>query len=57
MDRFNRGLPDLDAEAQRRVVRRAMRIGMWVWPSFALLDAWMCFVAYPDAPLLMTSMA
>ena len=50
MDRSNRNLPDLDAEAQRRVVRRAMRIGMWVWPSFALLDAWMCFVAYPDAP-------
>lgn len=50
MDRSNRDLPDFDAEAQRRVVRRAMRIGMWVWPSFALLDAWMCFVAYPDAP-------
>ena len=50
MDRSTRSLPDFDAEAQRRVVRRAMRIGMWVWPSFALLDAWMCFVAYPDAP-------
>jgi hypothetical protein len=50
MDRSDRSLPDLDAEAQRRVVRRAMRIGMWVWPSFALLDAWMCFVAYPGAP-------
>ena len=43
-------LPDLDAEARRRVVRRAMFIGVWVWPSFALLDAWMCFVAYPTAP-------
>jgi hypothetical protein len=41
---------DLDAEAQRRVVRRAMHIGTWVWPSFTLLDAWMCFVAYPGAP-------
>ena len=50
MDPASRGLPDLDAEAQRRVVRRAMHIGIWVWPSFALLDAWMCFVAYPGAP-------
>lgn len=23
---------------------------MWVWPSFAIVDAWMCFVAYPGAP-------
>ena len=53
MDRSNGGRPDLDAEAQRRVVRRAMRIGMWVWPSFALLDAWMCFVAYPGAPFIL----
>jgi hypothetical protein len=42
--------PELDAESQRRIVRRAMHIGLWVWPSFALLDAWMCFVAYPGAP-------
>jgi serine/threonine-protein kinase len=27
-----------------------MRIGMWVWPSFTVVDAWMCFVAYPGAP-------
>lgn len=27
-----------------------MRIGIWVWPSFIVVDAWMCFVAYPDAP-------
>lgn len=27
-----------------------MRIGIWVWPSFTVVDAWMCFVAYPDAP-------
>ena len=40
----------LRAEARRRVVRRAMVIGIWVWPSFVLLDAWMSFVAYPDAP-------
>lgn len=46
----DRNQADLDAEAQRRVVRRAMLIGVWVWPSFVLLDAWMCFVAYPGAP-------
>jgi len=45
-----RSIPDLDAEARRLVVRRAMHIGIWVWPSFALLDAWMCFWAYPGAP-------
>src|ERR1044072_5659124 len=45
-----RRLPELDGEVQRRVVRRAMFIGVWVWPSFTLLDAWMCFIAYPGAP-------
>jgi serine/threonine-protein kinase len=45
-----RSIPDFDAEARRLIVRRAMHIGIWVWPSFAVLDAWMCFVAYPGAP-------
>jgi len=36
--------------AGRRTVSRAMRIGMWVWPSYTLLDVFMCFVAYPHAP-------
>jgi len=27
-----------------------MGIGLWVWPAFAALDAFMCFVAYPGAP-------
>ena len=40
----------LRSDARRRVVQRAMRIGIWVWPSFTLLDAWMSFVAYPGAP-------
>lgn len=30
-----------------------MRIGLLVWPSFALLDLYMCFVAYPGAPFLL----
>jgi hypothetical protein len=34
----------------RRVVMRSTRIGMWVWPIFTVVDAWMCFVAYPGAP-------
>jgi serine/threonine-protein kinase len=42
-----------DVEAARRMVLRAMRIGLWVWPAFAVLDAWMCFVAYPGAPFLL----
>jgi hypothetical protein len=33
------------------MVRRAMRIGWWVWPSFGLLDAYLCFALYPEAPL------
>lgn len=43
-----RGGPDTDAD--RRVVIRAMRSGLMIWPSFMLLDAFMCFVAYPGAP-------
>ena len=37
-------------EAGRRTVMRAMWVGLWVWPAFTVLDAFMCFVAYPDAP-------
>ena len=40
----------LEREAIRRMVTRSMRIGMWIWPSFTVVDAWMCFVAYPGAP-------
>jgi serine/threonine-protein kinase len=36
--------------AGRRMVARAMWIGLWIWPSFTLLDVYMCFVAYPNAP-------
>lgn len=39
-----------DFEAERRTIRRAMRIGLWVWPAFTALDAYMCIVLYPDAP-------
>ena len=39
-----------DPETTRHTVRRAMWIGLWIWPSFALLDAYMCFVAFPAAP-------
>ena len=41
---------DRDPDAARRSVTRSMAIGSWVWPAFTPLDAWMCFVAYPDAP-------
>lgn len=37
-------------EAVRRTVMRAMWVGLWVWPAFTVLDAFMCFVAYPGAP-------
>ena len=43
-------LASIDAAADRRVVARAIWIGLWTWPSFTALDAYMCFVAYPDAP-------
>jgi serine/threonine-protein kinase len=39
-----------EVTAGRRMVARAMGIGLWVWPAFAVLDVYMCFVAYPDAP-------
>jgi serine/threonine-protein kinase len=40
----------LGAGVDRRVVARSMRVGIWIWPSFTLLDAYMCFVAFPGAP-------
>ena len=43
-------IADQDTDAARRVAARAMRIGLWVWPAFGVLDAYMCFVAYPGAP-------
>jgi serine/threonine-protein kinase len=30
-----------------------MQVGLVVWPLFAILDAYMCFVAYPGAPFLL----
>ena len=43
-------LVTLDAAADRKVVGRAIWIGLWTWPSFTALDAYMCFVAFPGAP-------
>ena len=42
--------PDSEESAGRRTVSRAMWIGLWVWPAYTLLDVYMCYVAYPDAP-------
>jgi serine/threonine-protein kinase len=39
-----------DDTAARRSVARAMWFGTWIWPSYTLLDAYMCYVAYPGAP-------
>jgi len=54
----SRGPADAGAERQLtdheetsiRVIRRATRLGIRVWPAFTLLDAYMCFVLYPGAP-------
>jgi serine/threonine-protein kinase len=43
-------VPTADQEALRHTARRAFWIGLWVWPSFTLLDVYMCFVVYPAAP-------
>jgi len=40
----------LSTGTDRPGILRAMRIGLWTWPTFIILDAYMCFVAYPDAP-------
>lgn len=40
----------LEADARRRIVGRATLIGLWVWPSFGIVDVWAAFVAYPGAP-------
>ena len=40
-----------DEQASRRTALRAIRIGLWVWPAFVALDAYMSLVVYPGAPL------
>ena len=40
----------LGEASDRLLVQRAIRIGLWVWPSFTALDGYMCFVAFPGAP-------
>ena len=40
---------EAEQESARRTVLRAMWVGLWVWPAFAVLDVYMCFVAYPHA--------
>jgi serine/threonine-protein kinase len=41
---------NLGGGTDREGIVRALRIGLWTWPSFTALDAYMCFVAYPGAP-------
>jgi serine/threonine-protein kinase len=40
----------LGAGTDRRVIVRSMRAALSIWPLFLLLDAYMCFVAFPGAP-------
>lgn len=42
--------PRADPE-ERRAFRRAMGLGLYVWPSFVLLDQYLGRYAYPGAPL------
>lgn len=37
-------------ESQRRAVRRAMSMAIWVWPAFTLLDIFMARALYPATP-------
>ena len=41
---------NLGAGTPRQVIARTTLAGLWIWPVFVLLDAFMCFVAYPGAP-------
>lgn len=43
-------LAGIGGKADRRIVVQAMGAALWIWPAFTLLDAYMCFVAYPGAP-------
>jgi serine/threonine-protein kinase len=40
---------EIDSERQRRSIRRAMLIAVWVWPSFTMLDVLMQATLYPAA--------
>jgi len=42
---------DRDSRTRRQAIGRAMRIGLWVWPSFTALDVYMCLVLYRGSPL------
>lgn len=43
---------DTRAESdETRSIRRAIRLGLFIWPAFLLLDVFMCRVVYPGAPL------
>lgn len=43
-------ISDVREGTDPRVVARASRAGIWIWPLFLALDAYMCFVVYPGAP-------
>jgi serine/threonine protein kinase len=43
----------LGAGPPSQIIARTTRAGLWIWPIFVLLDAFMCFVAYPGAPFLL----
>jgi tRNA A-37 threonylcarbamoyl transferase component Bud32 len=43
-------LANLAGGAEKYAISRAMRSGLWIWPSFTALDVYMCFVAFPGAP-------
>ncbi|WP_437683095.1 serine/threonine-protein kinase [Sorangium sp. So ce131] len=40
-----------DAESVRRAVRRAIRVAIWIWPAFTIVDVFMATVLYPAAPV------
>ncbi|WP_234023896.1 serine/threonine-protein kinase [Sorangium cellulosum] len=40
-----------DTESVRRAVRRAIRVALWIWPTFTLVDVFMAIVLYPAAPV------
>lgn len=41
---------NLGGGTPRQIMARTTIAGLWIWPVFILLDAFMCFVAYPGAP-------
>lgn len=51
MTRRPSGKEAAEAERERLVARRMMKLALWIWPSFFVLDIYMAVLLFPQMPL------